>query len=109
MLRRLFTIVSALSLLLLLATCVLWVRSYGHPTNGEDQASVVWRGSRHTLRSSGGALTWFRPPTEAFDARPRYGSRSLDAVRELQGKPADFERWRATRPQPSATLAGRAP
>jgi predicted RNA-binding Zn-ribbon protein involved in translation (DUF1610 family) len=44
MIRRLFTILSALSLLLCVATCVLWVRSYWH------RDWLGWRGGEQSAR-----------------------------------------------------------
>ena len=59
MIHRLFTIASAVSLLLCVASVVLWARS----CNREDHLSWLDDGERHTLRSSKGRLTMFVPPT----------------------------------------------
>jgi hypothetical protein len=62
MLRRLFTILSVCSLLLWVATCVLWVRSYF--VGDWDTWSrgwidgVSWHGDSRWLRSGGGAVAY---------------------------------------------------
>ena len=66
MLRRLFTLLSAVSLLLCVGVCVLWVRSYRNvpPTaDAADRASWLYQGDRHTARSDHGRVTWYAPPT----------------------------------------------
>ena len=64
--RRLLTLCSALSLLLCVAVCVLWVRSYGRA----DRVSRVVNRDRHTVRSDGGRLTLFSPPRSPPGPRP---------------------------------------
>jgi hypothetical protein len=56
--RRLFTFVSAPSLLLCLAAGVLWGRSY----SVHDRLGVSLKTGRHTLRSSLGRLVLAGPP-----------------------------------------------
>lgn len=66
MMCRLFTLLSALSLLLCAGTCALWARS----NRSEDRASRVMRGSRYTLASSHGRVTLFGPPAVPVIALP---------------------------------------
>ena len=54
MLRRLFTLLSALSLLLCAATAVLWVRSYG----GAQRWTVHGEYDEYRLISERGHITW---------------------------------------------------
>jgi hypothetical protein len=68
--RRLFTLVSALSLLLCAASTALWWRSDRHPPEQEDRASWLWGGRRFTLRSDAGRLTLYAPPPWDPHARP---------------------------------------
>jgi hypothetical protein len=56
--RCLFTIISALSLMLFIAVVVLWTRS----ENRGDRVSWVSRGDRHTVRSEAGRLSFCAPP-----------------------------------------------
>src|SRR5687768_8408087 len=66
MLRRLFTLLSALSLLLCVATVVLWVRSYWV----SDVAIGALGGGQHSnIRSSVGEV-WFACIVLDDDARP---------------------------------------
>jgi hypothetical protein len=58
MIRRLFTLLSAVSLLLCVATCELWLRSYG----GEQRLSLVVRGDRYTVRLNDGRVILVAPP-----------------------------------------------
>jgi hypothetical protein len=52
--RRLFTILSALSLLLLVAVCVMWVRSYVRVDSFEK--TPTWGGSSYQVASARGGL-----------------------------------------------------
>jgi hypothetical protein len=71
MFRRLFAILSLLSLLLCAATVVLWWRSWRHPPLEEDRYSwLAGNGDRLTVRSDAGRVTLFAPPTGNPDAVP---------------------------------------
>jgi hypothetical protein len=61
--RRLFTLLSALSLVVFAATCVLWVRSYSRPA----RLSVGTARGRLTLHSDHGRLGLARPPDPGPD------------------------------------------
>ena len=91
--RRLFTLCSAVSLLLCVAVCVLWVRSRGHALPrgddaGEDGLSAFVRpvGARYTLRSTRGTLALYGPPRSAGiaarDARSVTRSNETGALRK---------------------------
>jgi hypothetical protein len=72
MARRLFALCSALSLLLCVAACVLWVRSYW----AYDSFTYLWQGNvagdyhlmQYDLRSSGGRL-WYSLSEENWTAQ----------------------------------------
>jgi hypothetical protein len=75
-LRRLFTLLSALSLLLCVGTCVLWVRSY----SGADE--VYWYNAKihRSTRSWWGARTLYgmvEIARKPFSEYPSHGSDSL--------------------------------
>ena len=100
--RRLFTLCSAVSLLLCVAVCVLWVRSYSGDESellryeGEDRLVFPVRGAGYSLRSTGGRLrlgnehlrldsrlrSW-RANRNASALAPEVNSRR-DRVRELR-------------------------
>jgi hypothetical protein len=69
MIRRLFTIASALSLVLCVATCVLWVRSYATPTTAWDFR--VPGGGRWDVRSEDGVFEADEGPRRRADAATR--------------------------------------
>jgi len=50
--RKLFTFAAAVSAVLCVAVCGLWVRSYWRM----DESALTWRGSRYGLRSDAGKL-----------------------------------------------------
>jgi hypothetical protein len=72
--RRLFTILSALSLLLFVAVCVLWVRSYRNHWIG-DQFPIGVGQHRWELRSQGGGLTLYRIEGPWFFSGPSTGGK----------------------------------
>jgi hypothetical protein len=55
MLRRMFTVLSALSLLLCVAVVALWVRSHGHPARAEGRIGTHGYG---ITSASGGVEVW---------------------------------------------------
>jgi hypothetical protein len=64
MLRRLFTLLSAVSLPLCAATCVLWARSYLRPPSGGGEWHPPAGFYVTTVRSSAGRLSLHRPPAD---------------------------------------------
>lgn len=58
MARRLFTLCSTLSLLLSIAACALWVRSYRHL----DRFSADFAGREHSVATVRGTFHWFVSP-----------------------------------------------
>jgi hypothetical protein len=85
--RRLFTTLSALSLLLLVAVVVLWVRSYRTNWFGDRFPIEVAR-HRWELLSQGGGLTlcrmegpwFFSGPSTGGTLVPRYNARAVLGV-----------------------------
>jgi hypothetical protein len=74
MIRRLFMLLSGLSLVLCVAACALWVRSY----RSEYRAGKIFRGSRYTLASCGGRAMLFGPPPV-----PRFPSPAVEVDARL--------------------------
>ncbi|HEX8914903.1 MAG TPA: hypothetical protein VF796_21300 [Humisphaera sp.] len=97
--RRLFTLLSAASLALLVVACVLWWRSDRHPPEGEDSMTWLWGGRRYTVRSDGGRVTLYAPPAADPGTRPVRGlppfRHDPDSVRNHGAiVPSDFEATR---------------
>jgi hypothetical protein len=96
--RKLFTFLSAVSLVLCVATVALWVRSYrvmdalARPIEGDDGARVV-------LFSSHGRLAFLRR-WSGWGRRPKHVG-----WRYYTGEPTDMSRW-PIRPPPSLDFAG---
>jgi hypothetical protein len=91
--RRLFTILSALSLLLCAAVCVLWVRSTSAPRGLE----FPWRNARWRVVAEGGRLRLDDQPQRRGKLLAR-----LRATREYAGALNDWNEqerllWRAER------------
>ena len=64
MMRRLLNLLTVLSLLMCVAVCVLWVRSYAGSIGADDHVSeylTTFKG-RHTVRAERGRLTLYAPP-----------------------------------------------
>ena len=80
--RHAFTALAALSLLLCLAACVLWVRSYW----AGDRVSAILGGQRHAIRSEAGGITIYAPPTMINSAASRRAQDLVAAMtnRDLQ-------------------------
>src|SRR5215207_7990764 len=74
--RRLFTLCSAVSLLLCMAVCVLWVRA----RPGEDRFAGTLAGSRYTLVSNPGGLALRGPRAPPRDPQARQSVRELAAA-----------------------------
>jgi hypothetical protein len=83
--RRLFTLLSALSLLCV-ATCVLWARSYGH----YDHITWLAHEGRYTIRSDQGAIGLFIQPRRVGSANYTRVAQILkhDPTWFIQGKAA---------------------
>jgi hypothetical protein len=64
--RHIFTLVSALSLLLCVAVVALWMRSH----DSSDRMSRILNRDRYTLRSEQGRLTLFSPPRVRIATQP---------------------------------------
>ena len=71
--RKLFTAVSLLSLLLFVATVVLWVRSYGGNEKWQD-----YRVIEKWLWSMKGSISWYRGTIECSSGITRYTSADAD-------------------------------
>jgi hypothetical protein len=65
--RHLLTLCSALSLMLCVAVCVMWVRSY----EGQHRVSHVVRGRGYALTSALGTVTLAAPPQPPADPKVR--------------------------------------
>ena len=105
--RRLFTLCSAVSLLLCVAVCVLWVRSYRARATSGDRADVgePWRtsGTEHGC-ASGSTLDAGRATGTARGTRTRdAGPRGL-RPRSTQRRSIPYGGFDA---RPAATTAGR--
>jgi hypothetical protein len=77
MIRRLLTILSALSLLLCVATCVLWVRSY---PAARDVASFTRGSDTCRVVAEHGSLVVFGPPSARGTADAARKARDLVAA-----------------------------
>ena len=86
--RRLLTAISILSLLMSVATVVLWVRSYRSFPGGPDRASVfvASRQARYTLRSERGRLGLFAPPAAPAAIPAARISAAAEAVARIKNR-----------------------
>src|SRR5215208_3981531 len=82
MLRRLFTMLSVMSLLLCVAAVVLWVRSY----RVHQRLGYSARDARYTLHLDGGRLRLTRPPP----SDPAGEARLESDCRELRNQHLDW-------------------
>jgi hypothetical protein len=103
MLRRVFTLLSALSLLLCAGACVLWVRSY-----------YVWyawdwddAGTRHTVGSSGGRVFYDHVTPGSARSRPvGFHSNLVGSTRGSVLAPTwSFAGFRMTRAQSTGNVS----
>jgi hypothetical protein len=92
--RRLFTILSALSLLLCVATTVLWVRSNRHESMGQDTWSWLSKaGPRYTVRSDSGRIALVVPPAYNPAARPVFSRRTKADLDTFQSTARGYKTW----------------
>ena len=71
--RRLFTLLSVVSLLLLIAGCVAWARG----RYAEDRFSWLWDGERYSVGVDAGAVTAYGPPAGPATADVRHELEAL--------------------------------